>query len=311
MILRTRHNYTYQAFGTLETTNGGTKNDYLFAGEQNDKVLDKYYLRQRFYDQSSGRFSRRDSWQSSLNNPLALHKYAYAGSNPVNSIDPTGLFTIAEISTANAIRDTLAGIKAVSEGYLISAATKEGDYGLKEFLIDTAWNALFALVPIVAPHIARRLSGSRHSLPPLGARGPISGRDFDPANAGGPIRALVTRKVKITHSGVDKVTAHVRRFQYDPGNEYMIDRLRKVADGSTPPTQVDLNYYTHELREGFRYKRLGVPSGQEPLNADEARIIWNNAHTATLEDYGLRDIDLLHPEAIKLSEEYLRRLYGL
>ena len=83
----------------------------------------------------------------------------------------------------------------------------------------------------------------------------------------------------------------------------MVNRLRQIADGNLQPTQVDYNYYTHELRESFRYKKLGWPSGQ-PSNADDAYTLWNNAHTATLEDYGVKDSDILHPDAIKASEEY-------
>ena len=37
-----------------------------------------------------------------------------------------------------------------------------------------------------------------------------------------------------------------------------------------------------------RYKKLGYPTGQ-PTNPDDAYELWNNAHTATLEDYKLKE----------------------
>jgi hypothetical protein len=48
-------------------------------------------------------------------------------------------------------------------------------------------------------------------------------------------------------------------------------------------TQTDLNFYTHELREYARYRALGYPAGQ-PIDPDAAYRLWNNAHTASLED---------------------------
>lgn len=51
---------------------------------------------------------------------------------------------------------------------------------------------------------------------------------------------------------------------------------------------VDLRFYTHELRKYLRYKKLGYSIGQ-PSDPDQAYDLWNNAHTATLEDYGLKE----------------------
>jgi RHS repeat-associated protein len=41
-------------------------NKYLFAGEQYDSNLSDYYLRARYYDTNSGRFTRRDTYEGSL-----------------------------------------------------------------------------------------------------------------------------------------------------------------------------------------------------------------------------------------------------
>jgi RHS repeat-associated protein len=82
--------YAYDAFGNSIASAGGTANNYLFAGEQFDPSLGDYYLRQRYYDTDTGRFTRRDTYEGRLGNPLTLHKYIYAHANPVNLIDPTG-----------------------------------------------------------------------------------------------------------------------------------------------------------------------------------------------------------------------------
>ena len=87
----------------------------------------------------------------------------------------------------------------------------------------------------------------------------------------------------------------------------MIDRLRGISEGSIDATTVDQNFYTHELREYVRYRRLGWEAGQ-PIDLMEQRNLWNNAHTATLEEYGIRgpntDPHLYHPEAIKLMGDW-------
>ena len=120
-------------------------------------------------------------------------------------------------------------------------------------------------------------------------KGAISGRLFDPSQAGGKILKLSYRDVKITDKGVDLVEFHVRRFNPVGQAELkMVERLRKIAQGTLKPELADLRFYTHELREYVRYKKLGYPSGQPP-DPDLAYELWNNAHTATLEDYGLKE----------------------
>ena len=120
-------------------------------------------------------------------------------------------------------------------------------------------------------------------------KGAKSGRPFNPSKAGGKILNLSYQNVKITDKGVALVEAHVRRF--NPVGEAelrMVERLRSIATQTLVAESVDLRFYTHELREYLRYKKLGYPTGQ-PADPDEAYELWNNAHTATLEDYKLKE----------------------
>ncbi|HAT12717.1 MAG TPA: hypothetical protein DCS91_03150 [Microcoleaceae bacterium UBA11344] len=119
--------------------------------------------------------------------------------------------------------------------------------------------------------------------------GAISGRPFAPSKAGGRIHKLSYQNVKITRQGADLVELHVRRF--NPVGEVelkMVERLRRIAAGELTGEPVDFRFYTHELREYLRYKKIGYQTGQ-PVDPDEAYELWNNAHTATLEDYGLKE----------------------
>jgi hypothetical protein len=136
---------------------------------------------------------------------------------------------------------------------------------------------------------------------PRGARGPASGRPFEPDNAGGAIRRLTYQRVRITESGIDVVERHLSRFvadgQLEAPEQAMLDRLRAILHGDLQSTPFDLRFYTHELREYVRYRSLGFATGL-PSDADAAATLWNDAHTAALEDYAIHELHspLFHPE---------------
>jgi RHS repeat-associated protein len=69
---------------------GSTPNNYLYRGEQFDADLGLYYLRARYYSPITGRFLTRDPIGREILAPEKLHKYSYAGADPVNRSDPSG-----------------------------------------------------------------------------------------------------------------------------------------------------------------------------------------------------------------------------
>jgi RHS repeat-associated protein len=86
--------YTYDGFGALLASTGTTLNNYRFTGEQFDPNVGLYYLRARYYDQATGRFSAIDPLEGSIFAPQSLHRYLYANANPVNNMDPSGRFAV-------------------------------------------------------------------------------------------------------------------------------------------------------------------------------------------------------------------------
>jgi len=88
--------YEYDAFGNSFTKTGTTPNNYLYRGEQYDSDLGLYYLRARYYNPATGRFLSRDPEDGHAWDPKSLHKYLYAGGDPVNEIDPLGRESILE-----------------------------------------------------------------------------------------------------------------------------------------------------------------------------------------------------------------------
>ncbi|MBU9843961.1 S-type pyocin domain-containing protein [Rahnella ecdela] len=114
------------------------------------------------------------------------------------------------------------------------------------------------------------------------AKGKYSGRDYNTDKAGGPIQNLDWRSASIDRAGIDKVKLHKGRFEQTPENKVMIDRLEKILNGEMETTDTDKRFYTHEIRELERYRALNVTDGLSP---EDNGATWNNAHTATLEDY--------------------------
>ncbi len=80
---------TYEPFGEPFSAAGGDGTIFDFAGEQRDGTR-LMYLRARYYAPWMGRFIGRDMWETDPLLPTTLNRWAYAGSNPVSRVDPTG-----------------------------------------------------------------------------------------------------------------------------------------------------------------------------------------------------------------------------
>ena len=90
--------YDYTAYGEVIDRIGTTANPYTFTGEQFDPDTELTYLRARHYDTRTGRFISRDPFQGKLRDPMSLHRYLYANANPVAYRDPSGNFSLPELS---------------------------------------------------------------------------------------------------------------------------------------------------------------------------------------------------------------------
>lgn len=73
-----------------------------------------WYLRARYYDPGTGRFTARDAFPGYDNNPITLHKYIYAGNDPVFYTDPSGQFALAGLGAGMRGSAGLGGIGAAT-----------------------------------------------------------------------------------------------------------------------------------------------------------------------------------------------------
>jgi RHS repeat-associated protein len=82
--------YDYDVFGNPTLTVEEYGNAIRFAGEFLDDETGLYYLRSRYYDPYTGRFTTEDTYAGREEDPLSLNRYTYVLNNPLTYLDPTG-----------------------------------------------------------------------------------------------------------------------------------------------------------------------------------------------------------------------------
>ena len=138
--------YTYAAYGPLVDKLGSNDNPLLFAGQRYDDGLRRYYMRARYYDQETGRFINRDPMSSHFSSRAVWHPYAYALNNPVSNWDPSGLWTLPELSVTNCVSNTLNAIKwvwSICQNKDIAKLAVEA-YGLASLLTEASSSPLLS-----------------------------------------------------------------------------------------------------------------------------------------------------------------------
>lgn len=79
--------FSYAPYGSLEGKTGTATTSLAFAGQYTDAETGLQYLRARFYDPGTGQFISHDPLMQ-----LTRRPYSYAINNPLNKVDPSGLF---------------------------------------------------------------------------------------------------------------------------------------------------------------------------------------------------------------------------
>ena len=79
--------YSYDLFGNITGSTGTLTNPFQYTARETDPETGLRYYRMRYYDPADGRFLSEDPLISD-----SRSLYAYTGNNPVNWIDPSGLY---------------------------------------------------------------------------------------------------------------------------------------------------------------------------------------------------------------------------
>jgi RHS repeat-associated protein len=154
--------YDYDAFGNLLHSTGTTLNNYRFAGEQFDSDLNLYYNRARYLNTRTGRFWSMDSEEGDRESPLSLHKYLYAGNDPVINHDPSGHdFGLADALVASTIASTI----NAAETNVFSAFFTQVQNGGSSGVLQLATEALFTFVVLFVPVLVAVVRGGSQKVP--------------------------------------------------------------------------------------------------------------------------------------------------
>jgi RHS repeat-associated protein len=100
--------FTYGAYGTLTGKTGTATAALGYAGQYTMDQSGLQYLRARFYDSGTGQFLTRDPLEKVTRVP-----YGYAGDDPLNRDDPSGLFL--GIPGTPSTGEVVAGVVGVAE----------------------------------------------------------------------------------------------------------------------------------------------------------------------------------------------------
>ncbi|MEX0724942.1 MAG: hypothetical protein WD065_01650, partial [Planctomycetaceae bacterium] len=143
--------YHFDAFGTPVGFNAAQALTTWLRSQdsQHDQSTGLEYHLARWRDGHF--FLTLDPFFGNLNDPQSLHKRLYVHGDPINGIDPLGLFTLGSAMAGSQIGSTLNSITGDAGMNVLGAIANKGQFDWNGFGINLA----FAMLPVVGMFLAR------------------------------------------------------------------------------------------------------------------------------------------------------------
>lgn len=224
----------------------------LYAGEQFDRDLQCYYLRARYYNQAVGSFTSFDSFDGSNFDPQSLHKYAFAHSDPVNRIDPSGHFSTLEVSVAASITQMVLVMQINSGIKFLQDIQTPDAFALQAILtVADAINTVIAIYQLikVAIAIAIKIGQGISTL--------IKWLFAKPAISGSPIgiaaKVYINKYTQITSGPVfDQVRKLASKLGFT--GKVVVLKGEEVGTGAVATADNDIVIWEKSVNERFLYR---------------------------------------------------------
>ncbi len=101
-----QNQYDYDIWGNPNLTIETVACSIRYSGEYMDSETGLYYLRSRYYDPYTGRFTSEDTYRGQDENPLSVNLYTYCTNDPIQFVDPSGHDKVLSQTAAVSIWDS-------------------------------------------------------------------------------------------------------------------------------------------------------------------------------------------------------------
>ena len=150
--------YQYDSFGTTVQAEEKVRSPFRYTGQQYDQQTGLYYLRSRFYNPATARFTQEDSCYGDGQN-----LYAYCRNNPVNYYDPEGHEKCPVEAVKKAAKKVRGGSKSgkTSINPRYERGTVTGSEGLYD--VDKMMRGSQGNIGIIPKEIGEKLQGRTYN----------------------------------------------------------------------------------------------------------------------------------------------------
>ncbi|GAA6619284.1 RHS repeat domain-containing protein [Scytonema sp. NUACC26] len=144
--------FLYDAFGNILSqvsgNNSAASGDFRFQGQWLESESGLYHFRARDYDPATGLFLSRDRVDIIETEPESFNPYQFVYNNPYVYSDPTGMITLAELNTADAMGNILRSIQTYTRQQTLEYFKQKTGEVVGQLL----FNSLNTFIPATNPY---------------------------------------------------------------------------------------------------------------------------------------------------------------